>query len=169
MQDFPDKAEPTPEFGPETYYLARFFAKNCMKLKENWSLGEGPKFYYVALRLVCSLRLYYKNRFVWYFVVANPRSTRDPRPHLSVQILLFSCIFWQNFAKKNWRTSLGSWRPGNPGSATALMSLIYRRGNRKHETWLNKAETIIHTFWTITFKQPVADPGNAHPILSPIL
>ena len=52
--------------------------------------------------------------------VADPRGdTRDTRP-LSVQILLFSGIFWQ----KNWKIiswgTLGSWCPlGNPGSATS--------------------------------------------------
>ena len=30
----PRKGVPTPEFGAKISYLARFFAKNCMKMKE---------------------------------------------------------------------------------------------------------------------------------------
>ena len=33
--EFPRReGAPTPEFGAKTYYLARFFAENCMKMKE---------------------------------------------------------------------------------------------------------------------------------------
>ena len=35
---FPRREAPTLEFGPKAYYLARFFAKNCTKMKE---IGPG--------------------------------------------------------------------------------------------------------------------------------
>ena len=48
IQDFPDGA-PIPDFGAKTYYLARFFAENCMKkkeigLREGWG-GRVPSRY----------------------------------------------------------------------------------------------------------------------------
>ena len=41
IQDFPDGGRGNPDSGAKTYYLASFFAENCMKMKKCAGGGDA--------------------------------------------------------------------------------------------------------------------------------